>query len=411
MLNQVRSLYYPGTFTTFYRNGKTVSGLGTAYGRLEVASGPVIHGDKKRPNPWSFNVLVTQPFTGTLDRFEISPGAQPRLPGDIVETLATGTSWIGYSPQAPLIGFSSELAVEAYNRALSELLSKLRDNAGLNLAVDVAEIRQTVAMLGGVKKFLGRISNGPILNGRKRMLNGEPWYKKSKQNGGNWAKVPRKEVAQMPANAWLSYVYGWSPLFSSIYGTFHQAVTHKISEPQRLVGKATEKSESVGYTGISGLEAQLELKDERSFRCKIVCDYELQSSALQSIARFTTLNPISIAWELVPYSFVVDWFVNIGGVLEDLETAWLYANQFRGGYVTKTGKVELTSSVHSVETYYPSGRTWVAIASGEGYSRRVSLLRTVLTAQPQVGRPQFRVRMGSKRILSAAALIAQKIIR
>jgi hypothetical protein len=34
------------------------------------------------------------------------------------------------------------------------------------------------------------------------------------------------------------------------------------------------------------------------------------------------VNPAAIAWELVPFSFVVDWFVNVGEFLNNFTDLW-----------------------------------------------------------------------------------------
>jgi hypothetical protein len=37
------------------------------------------------------------------------------------------------------------------------------------------------------------------------------------------------------------------------------------------------------------------------------------------IRRFVATGPATLAWELIPFSFVVDWFVNLSGVLDSLD--------------------------------------------------------------------------------------------
>jgi hypothetical protein len=43
-------------------------------------------------------------------------------------------------------------------------------------------------------------------------------------------------------------------------------------------------------------------------------------------------NPLSLAWELLPYSFVVDWFLPIGQFLSSLDYA--LGLEFRYGWMT-----------------------------------------------------------------------------
>jgi hypothetical protein len=45
---------------------------------------------------------------------------------------------------------------------------------------------------------------------------------------------------------------------------------------------------------------------EKIFQCRITGFWALTTGGLNSVAGYTSLNPVSIAWELVPYSFVAD---------------------------------------------------------------------------------------------------------
>lgn len=51
------------------------------------------------------------------------------------------------------------------------------------------------------------------------------------------------------------------------------------------------------------------------------CDDRL-SRALLEIDNWDVLPTFSNVWDLIPYSFVVDWFVNVGTILEDMDTMW-----------------------------------------------------------------------------------------
>jgi hypothetical protein len=50
----------------------------------------------------------------------------------------------------------------------------------------------------------------------------------------------------------------------------------------------------------------------------------ISNETLANASSIGILNPLQIAWELVPYSFVVDWFMPVGSFLETLtDTAGL----------------------------------------------------------------------------------------
>lgn len=59
--------------------------------------------------------------------------------------------------------------------------------------------------------------------------------------------------------------------------------------------------------------------------------------ALQRVFSQTAFNPFKTAWELIPYSFVVDWFLNVGDIISS-QTSINLASQ--GAYCTSVKKRE-----------------------------------------------------------------------
>lgn len=51
---------------------------------------------------------------------------------------------------------------------------------------------------------------------------------------------------------------------------------------------------------------------------KLQADLVITNPNLAMISQFGLANPLAIAWELVPFSFVLDWFVNVGDYLSSL---------------------------------------------------------------------------------------------
>jgi hypothetical protein len=140
--------------------------------------------------------------------------------------------------------------------------------------------------------------------------------------------------------------------------------------------------------------------------CRMKAQFSFTTSALDSLAGFSSLNPVSIVWELTPYSFVVDWFVDVGGYLRNFETACLYGSDFVAGYVDRSliAEVSETNSQHdrSADGSYFNLET-------RGYTRVTKFQRTVLTSVPFPKAPRFDPKLGSSRLVSAAALLGQMV--
>jgi hypothetical protein len=119
------------------------------------------------------------------------------------------------------------------------------------------------------------------------------------------------------------------------------------------------------------------------------------------------LNPASIAWELLPYSFVADWFVDIGSFLRSVETAVIYANRFRSGYYSVLLVKNITGLISRSEN---SGSGSLAI-NAVGFANEIQFRRVVYSGFPLPTVPRFKANLGSRRLLSAAALLTQKLHR
>lgn len=119
-------------------------------------------------------------------------------------------------------------------------------------------------------------------------------------------------------------------------------------------------------------------------------------------------GPLSTAWDLVPYSFVFDWFLPIADHL----TAWdMYRriNQFKGtlskqtvAYSLKKRKTTSILSSNTKTTYM-----------GEKHSMRKSTMysRTIQNFIPTPKLPPFKVGLSVGRCLNAASLLAVAAIK
>lgn len=127
------------------------------------------------------------------------------------------------------------------------------------------------------------------------------------------------------ASAWNEYRFGWKPILYDLQGIKEAYINNLVSEdkPRRVVARATDgqiiwdKPNSIDTRPWFGLTSKTMLANY-SHRAKVSSGvlYELRDDSLESAtARRMGLRladvPASL-WELVPYSFVVDRFLDIG---------------------------------------------------------------------------------------------------
>jgi hypothetical protein len=122
---------------------------------------------------------------------------------------------------------------------------------------------------------------------------------------------------------WLALQYGWLPLLMDAHDGaeflahhLNVPLQHEVTVQVRSIGSASPQN-SIAYP--SGYSFN---RVVTSTRLKAI----LKEKDVYKLSGLT--NPLSIAWELVPYSFVIDWFYPIGAYLENRGLASALAGTF-----------------------------------------------------------------------------------
>jgi len=265
---------------------------------------------------------------------------------------------------------SPAMRASLYNQALSKLSDKVR--GGLDLSIDAAELGQTRRMLQNVTKIVER------------------------------ARQFRRRPTRAIADAWLEFQYGWRPLIQDAYEALHKVTPQggfvvpfkaRASEPyENTVNGPSFVIAGSGKTIVTG-----------NYRHEIKVWLESGQNTTQSVAGYTSLNPVSIAWEVLPFSFVADWFYNVGGYLRTLETGMLNNSRFKSGYSCYSYRVQGRMICNGASK---SGNAVTVVEAGGSWTRTMKE-RKVLGSFPLPQLPVMKVDLGSQRLFSAAALLHQ----
>jgi hypothetical protein len=318
MSNRNLSLTRPITTEQYeVQNGIIVaqsSSASTSESFFESFSAGSTTGDRVNPNPYSFQKTTRVTDLGNLHR-----------------RFYSGNGYVDIQDRGPISLSVAPTAIPqwmidtAFNNALSSMNDQLRGT--LDLSVDIAQAGQVSKMLKDTYNLVRSVKAMP-----KELI---------KLNVKVFARKGPKNAAKAIGSKWLEYQYGWRPLMQSVYDTAQQI----IESPQRLLtirGRGSSASEEV--TTFNDYGQKHDSRAKLSARCEFKCHF-LPPTVTQLASQFTSLNPVSIAWELIPYSFVVDWFVNVGGYIRDVETACLNASAFNRGYVGLTTLGSSSSSI------------------------------------------------------------------
>lgn len=220
--------------------------------------------------------------------------------------------------------YRESLKTKAYEKFRDKLLEFSM------VAVNYAERRQAVNALAQ------RLDGAAMLLSNIRRRRWKAIARSAKRNGKNWNKT------------FLEFHFGWIPLVNDVYNATEAILKPPTSQYLRASSTSTRK-----VTLVNGY-----YRNERSTTdsCVIRGRVEILNSNLVLLNQLGLLNPASIAWELVPFSFVLDWFANINTVLSQF-------SDFAGidtSRVSHTIRTLGTQSEYYVSPYNWFGPVWTS---------------------------------------------------
>lgn len=351
----------------------TVNWKGSILSNVASDDGPT---DRKTPKVHTYDKY----------RFTLPTGSYKQLPPPF-DFSSNGIETRGVMQERPAPTFLPDgnflVPLDISQKLISRFYDSLRASEN-NTAITVAEISQ-------VRKMIESPVMGVISFARK---------------------ARRKAIALAPddpakviANTWLSYQYGWKPLLGEVFGACDFARTRA----KRIRIKVTAKAKGHG-TGLdipATLDLQSEYEYDQSTRGHMTIDLAVTNQDLFDLSRMTTLNPVMIVWELVPYSFVADWFLDIGGYMSMMEQSFGAGLEFKRGHYTQTYWDLYRQKIPPQSFKNGSGKILKVENPMYGRYIKSGKRRVVLNAFPLPGRPRFNVKLGAERLASAASLITQ----
>jgi len=260
---------------------------------------------------------------------------------------------------------------EMINEAVTKALNKIADQKA-NIGEDLATFRQTVKLF--------RNPTESLLKSLK-----EAWNDKSLRPflSRSLREIRRDGPAVPAARRYLEYVYGWRPLMQDLYGVYVLAKQQSLlamllsgeGKAKRHLGGGT--SQFHDFSNATTTKWTETSEDARAI-CKLYGRIDPNHAGLHTLQQLGLLNPLSLGWELVSWSFVVDWFVPIGPVLNALTApAGL-------SFITGTKSVKSTFSGTYENWRDPFGNLITETrATGTAFSNTYA--RAVLTEWPLPG--------------------------
>jgi hypothetical protein len=206
---------------------------------------------------------------------------------------------------------------------------------------------------------------------------------------------------------YLALKYGWQPLLSDIYGSCEELANHATDSPPALSASASAKMDlppRTGAYGTGGYYPKREVsRDSGTIAGRGSLVAKLSSGFGQGLARTGLINPYQVAWELIPYSFVVDWFLPVGNFLTRLnyDTGLVFSHGYFACKVTDSWSLKWPEGKHL--NYDGLSLTY----SGGGVSYQISVAkREALSSFPSAVPPRFKDPLSLTHTAEALSLLA-----
>lgn len=194
-------------------------------------------------------------------------------------------------------------AVEARSRISPAKLMSL---------VSLAELHKTVGLIATNARTLAKVLTAVKRGLPKEAV--ESLLGRKFKSGST-----RKDISDPFFRRWLEYRYGWLPLVFEVRGAI-EAVAARNDFPLRTVSRGFEsatarRSLERVYDGGSVGKHTLRYEQEQtiSVRAYILYEADFESHNARNFGMYDF--PQSM-WELMPWSFVIDWFISVGDWLE-----------------------------------------------------------------------------------------------
>lgn len=309
----------------------------------------------------------------------------------------------------PLPSVAPTVPFNMINRTEIEALLKAKDQY-MQLGASLAEGKKTVSMVSdtivSLYSALKALRRGDLQGVAKALSIRHKWASVPPDVGGIFTKGLKKSTREA-AGRWLEVQYGWMPLLSDLKAAYDAMAgdAFEDKEPSFFVTKRRKESVSSNLRQFSYANWNVTVDQVVEFECFVRLDYMLEVTALRKLDRLGLLNPVSVAWELVPFSFVVDWLVPIGDLLTALgpEPGLI----FRGGSRTDYTRATYTGKASVIETD-PAKLTPGATCGGAQDSKSVvvKMTRTAYERAP-IPLPYYKNPFSVGHGLNALALIRQ----
>lgn len=174
-------------------------------------------------------------------------------------------------------------------------------------------------------------------------------------------------ITAFAAETWLEYSYAWKPLLKDVYDHC-EALASAAVKTDFLFRRARGSAKTVGVHVFSGVDQNncfdWKVRQDTVRRASIEVNYRLPLSGISNILALGVANPLEVVWEVVPFSFVVDWFLPVGDLIRSFSAynGLTFMSGFTTSSTTSTKELSFVANGRTV----PGGADTTYRGSGSG---------------------------------------------
>jgi len=215
---------------------------------------------------------------------------------------------------APDLSLGEQALTKATNKAYAKLQGRMKDSA--QNANNILEMKDNISAITSKAKAIADSARAV----RRGDLYGAASALGVTLTGSKYQRI--KKRAKQAADAWLEFHFGWEPLVQDIGSSID--VLQGTGKSGKS-GNGSNRSSSHASADFSDFK---DLSFHQGDAVQVGSDSthgtaSIQMSALCAVSndnlalanQMGFVNPASVLWEAVPFSFVVDWFSNVGQCL------------------------------------------------------------------------------------------------
>lgn len=238
-------------------------------------------------------------------------------------------------------------------------------------------------------------------------------------------RANRRNLNRIVSETWLEHAYGWAPFISDIKSAgsaLNRRLDRFASSYTRITGKGKAETASFDVSLNTQEDVWLQYVTRRLHRTINSVRYSAEIRSVNENPVQADMNLFGVswgdiiptAWELIPYSFLLDYFSNIGDILNawsvrKVDIAWCNRSEQLRGIRTLS---ELRINKAYTQSAVSSFSSWLSAYIATSHFR--SVRETITRGANTPAYPSFRLEMpglGTKWINMSALLAARNRTR